>query len=81
MYISYARFVHPAAFGLVGQLPSIMHTRTAAYGILNYCGFDEGQLSGYLILAGIALIVLGVNFRHSLSEFLVRLFSKKRKRK
>lgn len=37
--------------------------------------------SGNLILAGIALIVLGVNFRHSLSEFLVRLFSKKSKRK
>jgi hypothetical protein len=74
-------FGHPAAFGLAGQRPSIMHTRTAAYGILNYCGFDEGLLSGYLILAGIALIVLGVNFRHSLSEFLVRLFFKKSKRK
>jgi len=35
----------------------------------------------YLILAGIALIVLGVIFRHSLSGFLTRLFSKKRKRK
>ena len=35
----------------------------------------------YLILAGIALIILGVIFGHSLSKFWVRLFSKNRKRK
>lgn len=40
-----------------------------------------GPTALYLILAGIALIVVGVIFRHSLAEFLVRLFSKKRKRK
>jgi hypothetical protein len=40
-----------------------------------------GPTTFYLILAGIAFIVLGVIFRHSLSEFLTRLFSKKRKRK
>jgi membrane protein DedA with SNARE-associated domain len=40
-----------------------------------------GPTALYLILAGIALIVLGVFFRHSLSKFLVRLFSKTRKRK
>jgi membrane protein DedA with SNARE-associated domain len=40
-----------------------------------------GPTALYLILAGIALIVPGVIFRHSLSEFLARLFSKKRKPK
>ena len=40
-----------------------------------------GPTALYLILAGIALIVLGVIFRHFLSEFLARLFSKKHKRK
>jgi len=40
-----------------------------------------GPTALYLILAGIALIVLGVIFRHSLSGFWTRLFSKKRKRK
>jgi membrane protein DedA with SNARE-associated domain len=40
-----------------------------------------GPTTFYLILAGIAFIVLGVIFRHSLSPFLTRLFSKKRKRK
>ena len=35
----------------------------------------------YLILAGIVLFALGVIFRHSISKFLVRFFSKKRKRK
>ena len=36
-----------------------------------------GPTALYLILAGIALIVLGVIFRHSLSKFLSRLLSKK----
>jgi len=40
-----------------------------------------GPTALYLILAGIALIVLSVIFRHSLFGFLTRLFSKKRKRK
>jgi membrane protein DedA with SNARE-associated domain len=40
-----------------------------------------GPTALYLILAGIALIVLGVIFRKSFSEFLPRLFSKNRKRK
>jgi membrane protein DedA with SNARE-associated domain len=40
-----------------------------------------GTMVLYLILAGIVLIVLGVIFRHPLSKFLARLFSKKRKRK
>jgi membrane protein DedA with SNARE-associated domain len=40
-----------------------------------------GPTALYLILAGLTLIVLGVIFRHSLSKFLVRLFSKTRKRK
>jgi membrane protein DedA with SNARE-associated domain len=40
-----------------------------------------GPTALYLILAGIALIALGVIFRHSLSEFLARPFSKNRKRK
>jgi hypothetical protein len=35
----------------------------------------------YLILAGMVLIVLGVIFRHSVSGFLARLFSKVRRRK
>jgi len=39
-----------------------------------------GPAGLYLILAGIALIVLGVIFRHSLSGFSARHFSKKRKR-
>jgi len=37
-----------------------------------------GPTALYLILAGIALIVLGVIFRHSLSGFSARLVSKKR---
>jgi membrane protein DedA with SNARE-associated domain len=40
-----------------------------------------GPTALYLILAGIALIVLGVIFRHSLSGFLMRHLSKKRQRK
>jgi membrane protein DedA with SNARE-associated domain len=40
-----------------------------------------GPTALYLILTGISLIVLGVIFRHALSELLARLFSKKRKRK
>jgi membrane protein DedA with SNARE-associated domain len=40
-----------------------------------------GPTALYLILAGIALIVLGVIFRHSVFGFLARLFSKKHKRK
>jgi membrane protein DedA with SNARE-associated domain len=40
-----------------------------------------GPMPLYLIFAGIALMVPGVIFRHSLSEFLGRLFSNKRKRK
>jgi membrane protein DedA with SNARE-associated domain len=40
-----------------------------------------GPTALYLILAGITLIALGVIFRRYLSEFLVRLFPKKRKRK
>lgn len=36
-----------------------------------------GPTALYLILVGIALIVLGVIFRHSLSKFLSRLLSKK----
>ena len=40
-----------------------------------------GPTALYLILAGMALIVLGVIFRHYLSGFWVRLFSKKLKRK
>ena len=40
-----------------------------------------GPMPLYLIFVGIALMVPGVIFRHSLSEFLVRLFSNKRKRK
>jgi membrane protein DedA with SNARE-associated domain len=39
-----------------------------------------GPMALYLILAGIALVVLGVVFRHSVSEFLKRLVSKKTKR-
>jgi membrane protein DedA with SNARE-associated domain len=39
-----------------------------------------GPAALYLILAGIALIVLGVIFRHSLSRFWVRLFQNKRNR-
>ena len=39
-----------------------------------------GPTALYLILAGIALMVLGVMFRHSLSGFLARHLSKKRKR-
>jgi hypothetical protein len=39
-----------------------------------------GPTALYLILAGIALVVLGVVFRHSVSEFLKRLVSKKTKR-
>jgi membrane protein DedA with SNARE-associated domain len=37
-----------------------------------------GPMALYLILAGTALIVLGVIFRHSVSGFWVRIFSKKR---
>jgi len=40
-----------------------------------------GPTALYLILAGITLIALGVIFRPYLSEFLARLFPKKRKRK
>jgi len=40
-----------------------------------------GPTALYLTLAGIALIVLGVIFRHSLSGFLARVSSKSRKRK
>jgi membrane protein DedA with SNARE-associated domain len=40
-----------------------------------------GPTALYLILAGIALIVLGVIFRHFLSKFWMRLFPKKHKRK
>jgi membrane-associated protein len=40
-----------------------------------------GPATLYLILAGIALIVLGVIFRHPVSEFWVRHVYKKRKRK
>jgi membrane protein DedA with SNARE-associated domain len=40
-----------------------------------------GPAALYLIFAGMVLIVLGVIFRHSLSGFLTRLFSKKRRRK
>jgi membrane protein DedA with SNARE-associated domain len=40
-----------------------------------------GPTALYLILAGIALIVLDVIFRKSISEFLARLFSKNRQRK
>jgi membrane protein DedA with SNARE-associated domain len=40
-----------------------------------------GSTTLYMILTGIALIVLGVIFRHSVSEFLTRDFYKKRKRK
>lgn len=40
-----------------------------------------GPTALYLILAGIALIVLGVIFRHSLPGFFVRVFLKKRKRR
>jgi membrane protein DedA with SNARE-associated domain len=40
-----------------------------------------GPTALYLILAGIALIVLGVIFRKSFSEFLPRFFPKNRKRK
>jgi membrane protein DedA with SNARE-associated domain len=40
-----------------------------------------GPTALYFILAGIAIVVLGVIFRYSLSEFLVRLFPKKHQRK
>jgi hypothetical protein len=40
-----------------------------------------GPTALYLIFAGIILIVLGVIFRHSLSKFSARHFSKKRRRK
>jgi membrane protein DedA with SNARE-associated domain len=40
-----------------------------------------GPTALHLILAGIAFIVLGVIFRDFLSKFLVRVFSKKHKRK
>ena len=40
-----------------------------------------GPTALYLILAGVALIVLGVIYRHSVSGFLARLFSQKRWRK
>src|SRR5208282_4993790 len=40
-----------------------------------------GPTALYLILAGMLLIVLGVIFRHSLSGFLARLFSKMHRRK
>jgi membrane protein DedA with SNARE-associated domain len=39
-----------------------------------------GPMALYLILAGIVLIALGVIFRHSVSAFLGRLFSKKPRR-
>jgi len=39
-----------------------------------------GPTALYLILAGIALVVLGVVFRHSVSKFLKRLVSQKNKR-
>ena len=45
--------------------------------LLNNLGLP---LPGEMILAGIALVVLGVVFRHSVSEFLKRLVSKKTKR-
>jgi len=38
-------------------------------------------MTPYLVIVGIMLVVLGVIFRHSLSKFWVRLFSKNRKRK
>ena len=39
-----------------------------------------GPTALYLSLAGIVIVVLGVIFRHSLSELAARLFSKERKR-
>jgi len=39
-----------------------------------------GPTALYLILAGMALMVLGVIFRHSVSGFWARLFPKRRKR-
>jgi membrane-associated protein len=39
-----------------------------------------GPTASYLVLGGIALVVLSVIFRHRLSKFLVRLFSKRRDR-
>jgi membrane-associated protein len=39
-----------------------------------------GPTASYLVLGGIALVVLSVIFRHRLSKFLVRLFSRRRDR-
>jgi membrane protein DedA with SNARE-associated domain len=40
-----------------------------------------GPTALYLMLAGIAIVVLGVIFRHSVSGYWARLFSKRRQRK
>jgi membrane protein DedA with SNARE-associated domain len=40
-----------------------------------------GPTASYLVLGGIALVVVSVIFRHRLSKFLVRLFSSSRDRR
>jgi membrane protein DedA with SNARE-associated domain len=67
-------------YNLIGSAGS-----TAGYILIGYFFGKEwkyveawfGPTWLYLILSGITVIVLGVMFRHSLSRFMARLFSRK----
>jgi len=68
------------SYNLIGSAGS-----TAGYILIGFFFGEEwkfveawlGPTWLYLILSGITVIVLGVIFRHSLSEFFARLFSRK----